>query len=226
MQEFQFVVFNDMIVIWIVPSCLRHSFEPLCKCLPVVVRQLVLVWSSTGTDVTSRIVRMPHSHVARETRPLAMCKVAQMVRFSSPGCAVVATRDVSGTALSDTRAAAVSRRVRSASHQSGKRRLGVREVYHSVHDSLERTRRWRPKHSLMRNWRHKRLNGVWPRFKLRRRKGAQPKNKVQTVKKTQDQQREQQANEQSQQPNNLPKRAEVGTSTRECDNSFKSRCTC
>ena len=63
--------------------------------------------SSTGTDVISRIVRMPHSHIARETRRLAMCKVAQVVRFSSPGCAVVATRDVSGTALSDTRAAAV-----------------------------------------------------------------------------------------------------------------------
>ena len=94
-QEFQFVVFNDMIVIWIVPSCLRHSFEPLCKCLPVVVRQQVLVSSSTGTDVTSRIVRMPHSHLAREAKR----NVAQVVRFSFPGCAVVATRDVSGTAL-------------------------------------------------------------------------------------------------------------------------------
>ena len=98
MQEFQFVVFNDMIVIWIVPSCLRHSFEPLCKCLPVVVRQQVLVSSSTGTDVTSRIVRMPHSLLAREAKR----NVAQVVRFSFPGCAVVATRDVSGTALSDT----------------------------------------------------------------------------------------------------------------------------
>ena len=29
-QEFQLVVYNDVIVIWIVPSCLRHSFEPLC----------------------------------------------------------------------------------------------------------------------------------------------------------------------------------------------------
>ena len=195
MQEFQLVVFSDMIVIWIVPKLFWAQFlEPLCKCLPVVVRQQVLVSSSTGTDVTSRIFRMPHSHIARETRRLAMFKVAQVVRFSFPGCAVLATRDVSGTALSDTRAAAASRSVRSASHQSGKRRVGVGEVYHSVHDSLERTRRWRPKRSLMRNLRHKRLNGVWPRFKLRRRKGAQPKNKVQTVKKTQE------ANEQSQQP--------------------------
>ena len=135
-QEFQFVVFNDMIVIWIVPSCLRHGFEPLCKSLPVVVRQQVLVSSSTGTDVTSLIVRMPHFHIARETRRLAMCKVAQVVRFSFPGCAVAATLDISGMALSDTRTAAVTRRVRSASHQSGKRRVGVGEVYHSVHDSL------------------------------------------------------------------------------------------
>ena len=40
--------------------------------------------------------------LALEARRLAVCKVAQVVRFSSHRCAVVTTRDVSGTALSDT----------------------------------------------------------------------------------------------------------------------------